>query len=73
VPRTAAGIWMTAGIGVAIGLGRLVTAAIAVVFAWFVLAIVVKVEAASRFGRARVAVTARVRAGAQPSARFSAT
>ena len=42
---TAAGIWMTAGIGVAIGLGRLVTAAIAVVFAWFVLAIVVKVEA----------------------------
>ncbi len=41
---TAAGVWMTSAIGVAIGLGHLVTAAIAVVFAWFVLAIVVKVE-----------------------------
>jgi putative Mg2+ transporter-C (MgtC) family protein len=41
---TAAGIWMTAGIAVAIGLGRLGVAAIGVVFAWFVLAIVVKTE-----------------------------
>ena len=41
---TAAGVWMTAGIGVAIGLGRLGVAAIGVVFAWFVLAIVVKAE-----------------------------
>lgn len=41
---TAAGIWMTAAIGVAIGLGRLGVAAIGVLFAWFVLAIVVKAE-----------------------------
>jgi putative Mg2+ transporter-C (MgtC) family protein len=41
---TAAGIWMTAAIGVAIGFGRLGVAAIGVVFAWFVLAIVVKTE-----------------------------
>jgi putative Mg2+ transporter-C (MgtC) family protein len=41
---TAAGIWMTAGIGVAIGLGRLGVAAIGALFAWFVLAIVVKAE-----------------------------
>jgi putative Mg2+ transporter-C (MgtC) family protein len=41
---TAAGIWMTAAIGVAIGLGRLGTAAIGVAFAWFVLAILIKVE-----------------------------
>jgi len=41
---TAAGIWMTAAIGVAIGLGRIGTAAIALAFAWFVLAIVIKVE-----------------------------
>jgi putative Mg2+ transporter-C (MgtC) family protein len=42
---TAAGIWMTAAIGVAIGFGRLGVAAIGVAFAWFVLAIVVKTEA----------------------------
>jgi len=41
---TAAGVWMTAAIGVAIGFGRLGVAAIGVVFAWFVLAIVVKTE-----------------------------
>jgi len=41
---TAAGIWMTSAIGVTIGLGRLVTAAIAVACAWFVLAVVVKLE-----------------------------
>jgi putative Mg2+ transporter-C (MgtC) family protein len=41
---TAAGIWMTSAIGVAIGLGRLFTAAVAVAFAWFVLAVVVKIE-----------------------------
>jgi putative Mg2+ transporter-C (MgtC) family protein len=41
---TAAGIWMTAAIGVAIGLGHLGTAAIGVLFAWFVLAVVFKVE-----------------------------
>ena len=40
----AAGVWMTAAIGVAIGLGRLGVAAIGVVFAWFVLGVVVKFE-----------------------------
>jgi putative Mg2+ transporter-C (MgtC) family protein len=42
---TAAGIWMTAAIGVAIGLGNLGMAAIAVLFAWTVLALVLKIEA----------------------------
>jgi len=45
---TAAGVWMTAAIGVAIGRGRLGVAAIAVAFAWFVLAVVVKTEAHPR-------------------------
>jgi putative Mg2+ transporter-C (MgtC) family protein len=41
---TAAGIWMTAAIGVAIGLGHLGTAALGVLFAWVVLALVIKLE-----------------------------
>ncbi len=41
---TAAGIWMTAGIGLAVGLGRFGLALIAVFLAWFVLAIVIKAE-----------------------------
>ncbi len=41
---TAAGIWMTAAIGVAIGLGRLGTAAIGTLLAWFVLAILIKLD-----------------------------
>ena len=41
---TAAGIWITAAIGVEIGLGHLGTAAIGVVFAWFVLAVVIKLD-----------------------------
>jgi putative Mg2+ transporter-C (MgtC) family protein len=41
---TAAGIWMTAAIGVAIGVGQLGTAAIGTVFAWFVLAILLKLD-----------------------------
>jgi putative Mg2+ transporter-C (MgtC) family protein len=41
---TAAGIWMTAAIGVAIGMGRLGTAAIGAAFAWFVLAAMIKVD-----------------------------
>jgi len=45
---TAAGIWMTAAIGAAIGLGRLGAAAIALAFAWFVLAIVIKAEPRAR-------------------------
>ena len=35
---TAAGVWMTAAVAVAIGLGQLATAAIGVVLAWIVLA-----------------------------------
>ena len=42
---TAAGIWMTAALGVSIGLGHLGTAALGVLFAWFVLAVVIKFEA----------------------------
>ena len=41
---TAAGIWMTAAIGVAVGLGHLGTAAIGALFTWTVLAVVLKVE-----------------------------
>lgn len=41
---TAAGIWMTAALGVAIGLGHLGMAAIATVFAWFVLSVLIKVD-----------------------------
>jgi putative Mg2+ transporter-C (MgtC) family protein len=41
---TAAGIWMTAAIGLAIGLGRFGLAALSVIFAWFVLAVIQKTE-----------------------------
>jgi putative Mg2+ transporter-C (MgtC) family protein len=41
---TAAGVWMTAAIGVTIGLGQLGMAAIATALAWLVLAILVKVD-----------------------------
>jgi putative Mg2+ transporter-C (MgtC) family protein len=41
---TAAGIWMTAAIAVAIGLGHLGTAALGVLFAWVVLALVLNLE-----------------------------
>jgi putative Mg2+ transporter-C (MgtC) family protein len=37
---TAAGIWLTAGIGLAVGLGRFGLALVSVVLAWFVLAVV---------------------------------
>ena len=42
---TAAGIWMTAAIGVAVGVGHLGTAALGVLFAWFVLGVLIKLEA----------------------------
>jgi putative Mg2+ transporter-C (MgtC) family protein len=42
---TAAGIWMTAALGVAIGLGQLGTAAVGLLLAWIVLAVVIKLEA----------------------------
>ena len=41
---TAAGIWMTAALGVAIGLGHLGTAAIGVLLAWIVLAALIRLE-----------------------------
>jgi putative Mg2+ transporter-C (MgtC) family protein len=41
---TAAGIWMTAALGVAIGLGHLGTAAIGVLLAWVVLAALIRLE-----------------------------
>jgi putative Mg2+ transporter-C (MgtC) family protein len=41
---TAAGIWMTAALGVAIGLGHLGTAAVGVAFSWVVLASLIRLE-----------------------------
>jgi putative Mg2+ transporter-C (MgtC) family protein len=41
---TAAGVWMTAALGVAIGVGQLGTAAIGTVLAWFVLAVLIKID-----------------------------
>ena len=41
---TAAGIWLTAGVGVAAGLGRWATAAIAVVASWMILAVLGRLE-----------------------------
>jgi putative Mg2+ transporter-C (MgtC) family protein len=42
---TAAGIWMTAAVGLAAGLGRLGLAAIGVALAWIILYIVARIEA----------------------------
>jgi putative Mg2+ transporter-C (MgtC) family protein len=41
---TAAGIWMTAAIGVAVGLGRIVMALLGVLLTWFILAVMGKIE-----------------------------
>ena len=41
---TAAGIWMTAAMGLAVGLGRFGLALISVFFAWFVLAVIKRTE-----------------------------
>ena len=41
---TAAGIWMTAGIGLAVGLGRFGLAFVSVAIAWFVLSIIKRME-----------------------------
>ena len=41
---TAAGIWMTAALGVAVGLGHLGTAALGVLFAWIVLTVLFRLE-----------------------------
>jgi putative Mg2+ transporter-C (MgtC) family protein len=41
---TAAGIWMTAALGVAVGLGQLGLAVIGTAFAWVVLALLIKLD-----------------------------
>lgn len=41
---SAAAIWMTAAIGVAVGLGRLWMAVLSMVLTWFILAVVEKIE-----------------------------
>ena len=41
---TAAGLWMTAAVGVAAGMGRYGSAALAVLFAWIILAILARLE-----------------------------
>src|SRR5215510_3622750 len=41
---TAAGIWIAAAVGVAVGLGRLGLALLSVLMTWFILAIVGKIE-----------------------------
>lgn len=41
---TAAGIWITAAVGVLIGIGQLGTAAIGTALAWFVLAVLIKID-----------------------------
>jgi putative Mg2+ transporter-C (MgtC) family protein len=41
---SAAGIWMTAAVGVAVGLGRLGLALLSVLLTWFILAIIGKIE-----------------------------
>jgi putative Mg2+ transporter-C (MgtC) family protein len=41
---TAAGIWLTAAVGVAVGLGRWGSAALSVVLTWIILAILGQIE-----------------------------
>jgi putative Mg2+ transporter-C (MgtC) family protein len=41
---TAAGIWMTAAMGVAVGLGRIGMALLSVLLTWFILAVVGRIE-----------------------------
>ena len=43
---TAAGIWMTAAVGVAVGLGRIGLAFLSVILTWIVLAAIVRIERA---------------------------
>jgi putative Mg2+ transporter-C (MgtC) family protein len=43
---TAAGIWMTSAIGVAVGMGRIGTAFLSVILAWIVLAVLGRIELA---------------------------
>jgi putative Mg2+ transporter-C (MgtC) family protein len=43
---TAAGIWMTAAVGVAAGMGRIGIAFLSVILAWIVLAVLGRIEAA---------------------------
>jgi putative Mg2+ transporter-C (MgtC) family protein len=50
---TAAGIWMTAAMGVAVGLGRIGMALLSALLTWFILAVVGKIE--HRIGPAQAA------------------
>lgn len=50
---TAAGIWMTAAMGVAVGLGRIGMAVLSALLTWFILAAVGKIE--HRIGAAHAA------------------
>jgi putative Mg2+ transporter-C (MgtC) family protein len=43
---TAAGVWMTAALGVTVGLGHIGAAAIGVLFAWIVLSVLIRFEKA---------------------------
>lgn len=45
---TAAGIWLTSGVGVAVGMGRLGIALVATLLAWIILAVVVRPESSDR-------------------------
>jgi putative Mg2+ transporter-C (MgtC) family protein len=45
---TAAGIWMTAAVGIAAGLGRLGLAAISVAIAWVILRLLLRIESAGK-------------------------
>ena len=50
---TAAGIWLTAGIGVAVGLGRIGLAAITAAMAWTILAAIARLEREGNDGEGR--------------------
>ena len=54
---TAAGIWMTAAVGVAAGLGRWGTALLGVMMTWVVLAVVGRIEVRAESSKAREAET----------------
>jgi putative Mg2+ transporter-C (MgtC) family protein len=41
---TAAGLWMTSAVGVAVGLGRLVLGVVSAILTWFILAVIGKIE-----------------------------
>ena len=50
---TAAGIWMTAAVGVAVGLGRIGLAFLSVILTWIVLAVIGRIEQAIELKKPR--------------------